>query len=57
MIDNDSNPYMLYILKQFQLRSLAKLGKKHEVKLLTENLVREGVDDIITWESILSSYQ
>ena len=57
MIDNDSNPYMLYILKQFQLRSLAKLGKKHEVKLLTESLVREGVDDIITWESILSSYQ
>ena len=48
------NPEMASELKKYQLRSLAKLHKKHQTQLMTEILVREGLDDKKTWEMILN---
>lgn len=56
MLDDCSDPNLNYKLKQFQLRSLVKLQKRQEIKHLTENLIREGLEDIKTWEVILASY-
>lgn len=49
-----SNPELVSELKKYQLRSLIKLGKKNEAKIMIDILMREGLDDRKTWKIILN---